>query len=89
MFAFKVTPDDGPEFEVTAGSRDVLVWEKTNKGKSFSGLADGLQMADLYKLAFIASKRQGLFEGVSKEFEESCEIVFAEDDVPDPTRPAP
>lgn len=89
MFDFKIQPDGGDEFTVTAGSRDVLVWEKTTKGASFGSIADGLKLADLYKIAHIAAKRHGLFNGTLAEFEASCELDMVAQEEPDPTRPAP
>ncbi|MCW6008504.1 hypothetical protein K1W54_28765 [Micromonospora sp. CPCC 205371] len=89
MFDFKITPDGLEPFEVTAGSRDVLKWERTTKGASFKGIAEDLKMTDMYKVAWIAAKRQGLYEGTLAEFEDDCEIDFEETDEPDPTRPAP
>lgn len=87
MFTFKVKPDDADEFEVTAGTRDVLVWERTTKGASFGAVGQGdLKMVDLYKIAHIASRRLGLFTGDLKAFEETCEITFEEEGEPDPTR---
>lgn len=89
MFDFKVTPDGGEPFEVHAGSRDVLQWEKTTKGASFGNLADGLKLTDMYKIAHIAAKRQGLYTGSLADFETSVELDFDETEEPDPTRPAP
>lgn len=89
MFTFTVTPDNGEAFEVKAGSRDVLTWERTGKGKNLMTLRDGLAMGDLYRLAHIAARRQGLFNGDLKEFETTVELDFEEDDEPDPTQPAP
>jgi hypothetical protein len=89
MFTFTVKPDNGEPYEVTAGSRDVLVWERTSKGNSFGSLRDGLHMGDLYRIAHIASRRLGLFTADLKTFEETCELDFDEEEEPDPTRPAP
>lgn len=90
MFNFKVTPDSGEPYEVIAGSRDVLTWEKTGKGRNLSVLRESLGMTDLYRLAHIASRRQGLFDGDLKTFEETVELdLDDEDEEPDPTQPAP
>jgi hypothetical protein len=90
MFDFKITPDEDDPYEVTAGSRDVLVFEKTNRGTSISSLLTEQKMGDLYKLAHIASRRQGLFDGSLAEFEKTCELKFTEEtEEPDPTQPAP
>jgi hypothetical protein len=44
-------------------------------------------MADMYKLAHLASKRQQLFNGTLDEFASSCDIDFEEEEEPDPTQP--
>jgi hypothetical protein len=91
MITVKVKPDDAPEYEVTATSRDVLTWEKTTQGnKSFIDFMSSPNLVDLYRIAHIASWRQGLFAGTLKEFEASCEVIFEQDEQegePDPTRP--
>jgi hypothetical protein len=93
MITVKVKPDDAPEYEVTATARDVLVWEKTTNGsKSFIDFMSAPNLVDLYRIAHIAAWRQGLFAGTLKEFEQSCEVIFDEDEQegePDPTRPGP
>ncbi|WP_188193445.1 hypothetical protein [Nonomuraea sp. SYSU D8015] len=90
MIDFTVTPDNGEPYDVKAGSRDVLVWEKTSKGRSFQSLMNDLRMEDMYKLAHFAAKRQGLFEGTLKEFEETCELSgFTETEEMDPTQSVP
>ncbi|MFI6759362.1 hypothetical protein ACIBF5_09500 [Micromonospora sp. NPDC050417] len=89
MFDFRVVPDNGDPYEVTAGARDVLVLEKTTKGVVFADLTERMQMVPLYKLAWIASRRLGLFTGTQAEFEAGCELIFTESEEPDPTRPAP
>lgn len=90
MITLKVTPDTGEPYTVTATSRDVLMWEKTTQGnKSFFGLVKDPTMVDLYKVAHIASRRQGLFNGSLQEFENSCEVEGeTEDEEPDPTQSA-
>jgi hypothetical protein len=90
MFDFTITPDSGEPFQVTAGSRDVLTWERTTKGASLATLASGMKIGDMYRIAHIASRRLGLFNGDLATFEESCEITEADEtDEPDPTHPAP
>lgn len=93
MFLFKLTPDGGDEFEVVAGTRDVLVWEKTGKGRSLQGFTDNLHMTDLYEMAYIAAKRQGLWDGNRADFEASMELDFEEEkeksEEADPTSAAP
>lgn len=87
MIDFKIKPDGGEEFDVKAGTRDILLWERTSRGKSFSKLMNDLNMGDLYSLAHMACKRQQLYTGSLAEFEEGCELVF-EVEEPDPTQPA-
>jgi hypothetical protein len=90
MITLKVTPDEGTAYLVTATSRDVLTWEKTTTGKkSFMHLMSEPNLIDFYKLAHLASWRQGLFSGTFQEFEAQCEVAFEEEDEePDPTQPA-
>lgn len=90
MFLFKVTPDGGETFEVKASTRDVLMWEKTGRDRSLTGLTEKLHVADMYEIAYLAAKRQGLFDGARAEFEASVELDFQEDqDAADPTSAAP
>lgn len=85
MLDFRVTPDGGEPYAVKADSRDVLVWEKTGKGKAFSKLMEDLSMVDLYRMAHIASRRQGLFTGSLDEFEQNCKLGFEESEEVTPT----
>ncbi|MFC6156148.1 hypothetical protein [Kribbella jiaozuonensis] len=94
MFTFKVVPDNGDEFVIKAGTRDVLVWEKTNKGKSYAQLLRDPNLTDYYKLSHIAAKRQGLFTGSLKDWEDQHELDLsfddeAADEEPDPTQSGP
>ena len=87
MFTFKVTPDEGKEFEVNADSRDVLQWEKRNKGASLKRLLENLAMEDLYKVAYIACRRKKLFDGTPAEFEDSMVLDFeVEEGYDDPSQ---
>ena len=93
MITLKVTPDNGEAYQVTATSRDVLTWEKTTKGnKSFLTLITEPNLIDFYKLAHLASWRQGLFTGTFQEFEAQCEVTAEmeeeADEEPDPTQSA-
>lgn len=87
MIEFSVNPENGDAYEVTATSRDVLLWEKTTKGRSVKTLMDDVSLVDMYKIAYLASQRQGLFHGTIKEFEDSVDLDFEETDQPDPTQP--
>lgn len=88
MIDFKVVPDAGEPYAITATARDVLRWEKTSRGKTFQGLMDNLSMVDLYALAWHASIRQGqLARDVSlKDFEDTHEVEFEGETDLDPTR---
>jgi hypothetical protein len=92
VITLQVTPDDAEPYTVTATSRDVLMWEKTTKGdKSFVDLVQSPNLVDLYKVAHLASHRQGLFTGPYADFEATCEVTGVddeEDEEPDPTRSA-
>lgn len=89
MINFMITPDDGEPYSLTAGSRDVMFWEKTTKGAALIQLREGLKLTDLYKIAWIAARRQSLFAGSLEEFEKTCELGYEEEPEPDPTPPVP
>lgn len=80
MFDFKVTPDDGDEFTVTADSRDVLAFERASKSRTLGNLVEDRSYVDLYRLAHIASKRQGNFTGTLDEFEKTCVLDTVDDE---------
>lgn len=93
MIEVKITPDDGEPYRLDILSRDVLVWERTGKGRSFGTLMDDISMVAVYHLAWIAARRLGHFSGDLKVFEETCEVDMETDDEetagePDPTQPA-
>lgn len=69
MFEITVTPDGGKSFEITADSRDVMLWEKLNQksGASLGRLANDPRITDLYKIAWFACKRLGLIKGIESE----------------------
>jgi hypothetical protein len=94
VYDFTVRPDDGDPYSVTAESRDVLAWEKSGKGRVYSNLVRGtVHMADVYVLAHLASRREGLFTGTLSEFEKTATVELGskdeEDEAADPTRTAP
>lgn len=66
-FSFTVTPDDGDEFRVDAGMRDLRLWEKTFRGRSLGQLGDEAKLSAtiLFEIAFSAAARRGLLTGVS------------------------
>ena len=90
MFQFTVTPDGGEPYTLTAGTRDVLNWEKVAKGRTINQLMQDLAMTDLYKLAHLASLRTQRFTGALAEFEATCELELGgADEQVDPTLPGP
>jgi len=89
VITFKVTPDGGEPYTVTATSRDAYVWEKTSRGKTVKTALEGGSIVDLTEIAYYAVRRQGLFTGTLQEFAASHDIDAAEEDEPDPTHPAP
>jgi hypothetical protein len=89
MIAFKVTPDAGEPYEVTATSRDVYVWEKANRGKTFKAVAESGSIVDLTEIAYHAARRQGHYSGTLVAFAQEHDIEGTEDEEPDPTPPAP
>lgn len=92
MITFKLDPDDGEPYELVAHSRDVLLWEKGAKGRSFGQFGDNPNMIDMYGMAFVAARRQGLFSGTLQEFEQTIDVLPVDDDEesePDPTDEGP
>jgi hypothetical protein len=81
MIQFKVNPDNADSYEVNATTRDVMQWEKRNKGKSALQFEQGTAtLTDLYAIAHIASVRQGLYEGNLNQFEAECDLEFDEEE---------
>lgn len=89
MIDFKVKPDGADEYEVTATSRDLYLWEKTNKGKTLKSLMESLAVVDLYAVAHIASRRAGQFDGNLADFSSTTDLTFEMEEEPDPTPAAP
>lgn len=92
MLNLEITPDDGEAFTVVATSRDIAKWEKTTKGATFAGFQNDQKLSDLYKIAFYAAKRRGLWAGTLTEFEEGTDLDILDDEdedgEADPTRSA-
>lgn len=96
LFTFDLQPDDGEAWQVVADSRDIYMWERSNKGASFGGLKNNLHMGDLYAIAWGAARRQKLIEQGTTladfidrhrlEFDTSREPLGEAD--PDPTQSA-
>jgi hypothetical protein len=94
MLTFKVVPENGTPFTVKATTRDVLVWEKTTRGRTFADLLREPNLVDYYAIAWRAAWRQKLFTGTLKDFEDSHDIDLDDsedvvDPEPDPTLPVP
>jgi hypothetical protein len=101
MFEVSLTVKiDGIEHQITAEPRDLLVWEKTSRGKKLGELLpiseDGehmdarrLSLVEMYRLAWITARRLELFAGPIEQFEEEVTVVLRGAASPGPTRPAP
>jgi hypothetical protein len=78
MFELRVTPDGGETIDISAGMRDVRMWEKTHKGRSMGMLrdADGVSAGLLFEIAYASMRRQGLLpDGLTEEeFTETYEL---------------
>lgn len=93
--------DDGRELEITAGSRDQLAWEKAAQNRATSQILSEGRIENYFSLAHAAAKRQGMFTGTLKEFEDSVELdlghtISKGEDAPEtddadehPTQPGP
>jgi len=89
---------DGQRHRVTAVPYDLLVWEKTAKGKRIGDLLpvapDGsldftrLSLVEIYRLAHIAARREQVFTGTLDEFERNVVVTLSDAGSPDPTPPA-
>lgn len=79
---FLVTPEDGDPYEVVADTRDIYVWEKTtpNKGVTLQQAMEEIRFLELYRLAWIAARRQGMFSGTIDQFSASCQVITTEQD---------
>lgn len=73
MITVRVFPDDGEKYDVEVATRDVYTWEKTTR-RAMSDLNDSMAMGDLYRLAWIASRRHGLWDGKFEEFTDSVDL---------------
>lgn len=95
MFSVTVRPDDNPEdgaYKLRITSKDVLAWEKANRGKRTWAdvtAAGEASITEQYALAHLAAVRTQSFVGDLKDFEEHHSLrVVASDPEPDPTQPA-
>lgn len=78
MYKMTVKPDNGEAFTFDVDTRDLLFWERTNKGKSVGKLVENQSMVDFYSLAYSAAHRGGKFAGTLAEFETQCVLVIDE-----------
>lgn len=87
MFTFNITPDGGTPFTVTATSRDIAQWEKTTKDASLHQLQEKMRMTDLYKICWIAARRQlpDYVPTVLADFETGFDLEMDEDEPADPS----
>lgn len=86
MFTFTVqSVDDGEQWQVTADSRDVVMWEKAHKGRTMKTLTENPSMTAYYELAHFAAKRQRLYNGSLNDFIDGHQLVFTVEDDVDPT----
>lgn len=80
MFEFRVIPDDPAvePFDLTAGMRDVRIWEKTHPRRGMGMLQDaaGVKAEVLFEIAFSACRRQKLIpaEMTEESFIDAHEI---------------
>lgn len=91
MFTFKIKRDDEDEStELTADTRDILLWERATKGASLSRLQTQMLMGDMYSLCWWACKRQKLQPGQLQleAFEMEYALEFETEDVPDADKAA-
>lgn len=89
MINFKVMPDDGEPFEITANSRDIYVWERTHRGKTLGSVIENQPIADLYEIAHQAMRNQRGYAGTLQEFIDTHLIDKSLEPQADPTQPTP
>lgn len=67
---FEVTPDNGDPYQIVADTRDIYVWEKTtpNKQVTLQQAMEELRLVELYRIAWIAARRQGMYAGNIDDF---------------------
>lgn len=88
MFSFRVKPDSGEAYNLTVTSRDVVMWEKTDRSNRISRLENDPTITDLYSVTHIAARRQGMFHGSLAEWETSVDLdPITEENAQDPTQP--
>lgn len=78
MIALTLVDPEGVEHDLIADSHDLFVWERTTAGASFADLQDGGSMTDLYRIAHVVARREGLYSGKFAEFVETHRLKFPE-----------
>ena len=86
MITFKVAPDEGEPFTMVARMRDVLVWEEAGPNRAAADITSRPKLSDLYSVAHIAARRQGLVDCSLKDFKAGYDVATVPDEEPDPTR---
>ena len=91
MITFEITEVETDETtELTADSRDILVWEKTSRtNETYIDLITGMSLVKFYRLAHIAAKRQGVFTGKLAEFEQAYLLTLPVEEEVLPTQGDP
>lgn len=91
MITIRVTPDAGEPYEVTAGSRQVMLWEQTGRNNTLARLNENPRMEDFYFIGHLSAVKAGKFTGSLDEFKNSVdlEMIPPHVDAEDPTRPGP
>jgi hypothetical protein len=79
---FEITPDGGDPYRVVADTRDIYTWEKTtpNKTVTLQQAMEELRFAELYRIAWIAARRQGMFAGTLDDFAATHQVEPKGDD---------
>lgn len=94
MFTFEIHQDGVADpYTVTAKSRDVVIWEKTGRGRYLGMIQERPSMTALAELAYVAARRMGRFTGTEADFQAQCDVEPVDDEdtqaAADPTPPAP
>jgi hypothetical protein len=79
---FKITPDGGDPYRVVADTRDIYTWEKTTPNKSITlqQAMEELRFAELYRIAWIAARRQGMYAGTLDDFAATHQVEPNQED---------
>ncbi len=68
MISYRLTPEDGEPFQITADSRDVIAWESRKAGRHLGMIQATPRMTDLAELAWLAATRQKRWTGDLSDF---------------------